>query len=698
MKKKCNVLLLGLSGLVLGIIYLFILNLNQFTGYTGDDFLYHFVYTGAWPSRYLNEYHNLWDFVSAVYTHMSIWNARMTSIIFEILAMQIPKTLFNILNSLIFVLVGLLLNILVSGRKAFLKPIHLLLTFLLMWFFLPGIGTTVLWVSGAANYLWPTVVIICFFLPFRFDMGSKNDWIGFGLFVLGLFAGLTNEVGGATAVLVALLFTVYNYRKSHGAGVLTQAAGVLGALVGFITQLSLSSGSAETQNYGQATGFIQHLSAVVFGTIHYSGFLLLAIFVLILLLFLRRQQMDNAVESLSVMGLFFSGAGLLGCGAIMASPITPARLWFASNILFIIALLMLIEAWQELRLQSFKTMFPLIIAMLGVGFVVIPSYAYNLKDIQNSYQYFYSAQAIARDAKNKEQTIARVPGMPITTNPYNAYDGTPYLVASDHPQKEWANTWFAKYYGLTRVYLDNSASLHKVPEKNFALVNWVINTYDKYLGKFQRKIIPVVPKVVLKTENFVDLTAKNKLYGQDFIPNNDNLPANKPWLRNALIRYVNVKTNQVVATEQITSPYNDSYDISHASTEGYRTLANNPRTYIFDRSFAQTINIKVTPEQHQMTLFFNNENGESVTTANIAGLTGEVLTIQLPPGYQHNHSKTMILPIRANSSWHKTITMTKIPFWHDWGRFLTLYIILLGLLLFVVYDVWLDREAKNQKL
>lgn len=91
MKKKYNVLLLGLSGLVMVIIYFFILNLNQFTGYTGDDFLYHFVYTGAWPSRYLNEYHNLWDFVSAVYTHMSIWNARMTSIIFEILAMQIPR-------------------------------------------------------------------------------------------------------------------------------------------------------------------------------------------------------------------------------------------------------------------------------------------------------------------------------------------------------------------------------------------------------------------------------------------------------------------------------------------------------------------------------------------------------------------------------------------------------------------------------
>ena len=84
----------------------------------------------------------------------------MTSIIFEIFAMQIPKGLFNIINSLIYVLIGLLINVLVSGKKAFLKPSHLSLTFLLMWFFLPGMGSTVLWVSGATNYLLITLRII----------------------------------------------------------------------------------------------------------------------------------------------------------------------------------------------------------------------------------------------------------------------------------------------------------------------------------------------------------------------------------------------------------------------------------------------------------------------------------------------------------------------------------------------------------
>ncbi|MFX3750207.1 DUF6056 family protein, partial [Streptococcus suis] len=88
------------------------------------------------------------------------------------------------------------------------------LTFLLMWFFIPGMGSTVLWVSGAANYLWATVIILLFLLPYRFNVSTKRGWEEYYLPVLGLLAGLTNEVGGATTVLLALIFTVYNFKKS----------------------------------------------------------------------------------------------------------------------------------------------------------------------------------------------------------------------------------------------------------------------------------------------------------------------------------------------------------------------------------------------------------------------------------------------------------------------------------------------------
>lgn len=112
-------------------------------------------------------------------------------------------------------------------------------------------GSTVLWVSGATNYLWPSLVIILFLLAFRFDIAARSNWISLGLFILGLLTGLTNEVGGATAFLLALLFTIFNYRRQPSERVLTQIFGVLGAGIGFFIQLLLSSGSSETQNNRQ---------------------------------------------------------------------------------------------------------------------------------------------------------------------------------------------------------------------------------------------------------------------------------------------------------------------------------------------------------------------------------------------------------------------------------------------------------------
>ena len=62
---------------------------------------------------------------------------------------------------------------------------------------------------------------------------------------------------------------------------------------------------------------------------------------------------------------------------------------------------MMIEAWQELHTQSSWTNVPLCIAILCLSFVSLPSYDYNLKDIKNSYEYFYTAQSIAQKQKKR---------------------------------------------------------------------------------------------------------------------------------------------------------------------------------------------------------------------------------------------------------------------------------------------------------
>jgi len=102
----------------------------------------------------------------------------------------------------------------------------------------------------------------------------------------------------------------------------------------------------------------------------------------------------------------------------------------------------------------------------------------------------------------------------------------------------------------------------------------------------------------------------------------------------------------------------------------------------------------VKADLHNITIFFNDNKGKTVSTANIEALTNQIVTIQLPRGYQKNGSKITTLSIQADSSWDRTLILTKIPFWKDWSRLTLLSIIGSGLVLLLVYDFFLERSMK----
>ncbi|EJF33342.1 hypothetical protein JC2156_07040 [Weissella koreensis KCTC 3621] len=702
MSKKINQLLsIIISFVIIGISYLFILNINNFSGYTGDDFLYHFIYRGAWPTAELSEYHHLFDYISAVITHMTIWNGRMTSIIFEILAMQVPKAVFNIINSLIYVIVGVLLNVLISGRRVLFRPLQLGATFLMMWFFLPGLGTTVLWVSGAANYLWATVIVLLFFMPYRFNVKVMRftKLAGIGLVILGVLTGFTNEVAGSTAILVTLLLTIYNFKtaRESDAGIFTQIGGVIAVFIAFLMQLNLSSGSSETSNYGEKVSLLVHIQNLITGTMQNSGWLLLIILALLIVLCFSRKSLDSTSQDLTIKGLIFLFSGFAGIGALIISPITPNRMWFASNILFIIALLFFVEAWQELRLWSKWTYLPIILFIAWMIFAGVASYTFNLKDVQNSYKRFYTDEIISKEAKAAGKHESRVPGMETTTNPYNPYDGTPYITASDHPENQWSNTWFAQYYGLTKTYLDNSVPLRKVPQKNNPFVEEIMNLYQQFFGQLQKKIIPNEEVGQSKKIRNESLPIDERTYHNDIKPNNDNLSPKQPWLRNALIRYINIDSNKVVGVEKITSPYNEKYNISNASTAGYKTLAGNPKSYVFNQDYDQTIDIRVAPQPKTIILYFKTEGKTDISNITIKGVTGESKEVLAPKGYTIDGKDRMTIHISTNSKWYKNVTVKRIPFWNDLGRFKLFYVALVAMTIFFVFDLLIIPSVAKGK-
>lgn len=128
-KRKLHLFIQAINWIInigiISIISIFFYRLNQITGYAGDDFLYHFLYHG----ECISAIHNVFEWIQSVINQTQMWNGRFIAQGLVQLFMQFPKEIFNIANTIAFIAVGLLINLLVRRRIRDVNPIYLLLTY-----------------------------------------------------------------------------------------------------------------------------------------------------------------------------------------------------------------------------------------------------------------------------------------------------------------------------------------------------------------------------------------------------------------------------------------------------------------------------------------------------------------------------------------------------------------------------------------
>lgn len=129
-----------INGGIIAVISTCFYRLNQISGYTGDDFLYHFIYRGEWPTKHTGAIHNIFEWIQSTINQTQMWNGRFVARGLVQLFMQFPKKVFNVANKIVFIAVGLLINLLVRRRIQDVNPIYLLATYRAMFYFLPDFG------------------------------------------------------------------------------------------------------------------------------------------------------------------------------------------------------------------------------------------------------------------------------------------------------------------------------------------------------------------------------------------------------------------------------------------------------------------------------------------------------------------------------------------------------------------------------
>lgn len=207
-----------------------ILILNILTPIISDDYTYLFI----WGE--LARVQSLSDVVQSQINHYFAWGGRSVVHFIAQVLLLLPSALADVLNSLVFSIYAFLVYLHIKGRGEGSISLYVLVN-LAIWCFQPVIGDTVLWLTGAANYLWGTVIILLFLLPFRFYDGNKAGVASMivaslVMLLLGVIAGWTNENTAGAMILLAFFFII-RY-KSKGCEIpVWSFAGLLGAVAGY---------------------------------------------------------------------------------------------------------------------------------------------------------------------------------------------------------------------------------------------------------------------------------------------------------------------------------------------------------------------------------------------------------------------------------------------------------------------------------
>ncbi len=416
--------------------------LNSLTLYTSDDFIYHFFYRGDLPpSGDLRLIKSIPDLVDSQINHWQTWNGRFVAHTLVQIFMQFDKSIFNFLNSLAFVGLGLLIAHFSNKitRSSKLNPLILISSYLLLWWTLPEFGKTVLWLSGSANYLWTSIFYLTWFYAILF--WRSNFITCLPLVILGFLAGATNENSAPAIILSCFLYLIYSLFVNKTIN-LAKWLSLLSAAVGFYLILKSPGSQARA---GENVMDLFDISCNLIEVLRLQRFYFVPIYVAIVAfaISLRHKMRRCSYEEWVCLSLVLF-AHFVSTYALILSPEIPHRVLFGPSVLLSVVFLSLFT--EVLRYAQAQSVLHIIIGVLVS--ITIYSYGFVVSDNMQSHKEVAYQYRLIKEAKDRGQTRVAVPRLSKPRTLYNAYNGTANLGEGGG---DWFNRWMAKYFDMEEI-------------------------------------------------------------------------------------------------------------------------------------------------------------------------------------------------------------------------------------------------------
>lgn len=394
-------------------------------------------------------YHSVWDIFYQEYLQYFHWTGRSVLQICLKCASLMPKSIFNIINSLMFVCLSLLIYMNIQERKKNDYFLYLAIQ-LFLWLGTVEFGQTILWLGGACNYLWGIVIILSFITLSRVFLSKPEKkyslYTLIVFFFLGILAGWGNEntSGGAILIVVLLWLNDYLERKVWNKNVIF---GFIGACIGFCFLIFSPSNKvraglmASEETYVGLASFVSR-GLKIMQVYQQYFFVFLASIILVCFYMIQKHV---AFSRISV-ALIFTFSGLATGAVLLFTPQPMNRAYFGAGIFFIIALLQLLWDLPQYMKRDF--------VIVRNGWILVGVLWLIFTYVENG----ANLTRILRDVKERDQLVAEelnrdwrdvvLPKLhPEFNNPYT------YLYDNDVQEDIhwWINEVYCQHYGLDTI-------------------------------------------------------------------------------------------------------------------------------------------------------------------------------------------------------------------------------------------------------
>lgn len=430
-----------------GGVLLLMLILNFFTPMVADDYSYSL-------NRVTRErIASFQDILESQYNHYFTWGGRNVVHTLAQLFLWIGKPFFTVMNSIAYTAFSLVLYAHAncgSGRKY--QPFLYLLINLALWFAVPVFGQTTLWLVGSCNYLWGSLIIFSFLLPYRYalqDASGKGTWWKIPVWLLlGILAGWCNENTSGMAVMLTVLFLV-RYVVRNRKVPIWGISGLIGVTAGFVIMILAPGNYARSDLFVQEQSTIRKLIAG-FETctdVFWENLLPLSVLFAALYMVFLFGKGDYGKKLVPL--FYFLGA--MACNyAMMLAPIYPYRAEFGTISALIVACGSVITGLQTAYpgISERQTVRAGVSAVLGCSiFLFCISYAVASMELSLTWR-----DTANRDADIQAQIVEGNRDIVVDSiapdNPNNPL----YQMEDIQPDpNHWVNLAVARYYGIDSI-------------------------------------------------------------------------------------------------------------------------------------------------------------------------------------------------------------------------------------------------------